>query len=1337
MRRIGTKLSWMGWVHSGLVLAALCGASLRAADNPPGDGLPRLLISDFQDAKEIEKWDNGDAGAVGMTVEGKAKTDANLCLKVVFKNGDYPGFSLKNPPADWSKFEAIHWTVQTDAEYSLLVRIDDGKSTGYKDRFNKTIKLDKGSNLCQIKVEEIARVLNIKDIRRFILFTSKPPAGLTFWFDDVQLGPLQTETVPFIPYAERMDLQPTLAVVTPHFEFARGLKGGPITAFVMSGITGGREVPELMQRLDLKVSLQTWDRNWDINTWGMGDFYGKRGHAFDRVLMQKYFTSSMQGPEKFETIVLPTPIGWDQFPKGAREALLKRVKENGEGLVLVMPFPGAAEWPADLKELSALIDSDSDYIDDKSGYVRTAKTGVVKGKKWSVAGKHAITDGVPFDAIPFERLAYRQYKLAPGATALVVGEGGDPVVAIKTVGKGRVVTCAWHGSPLLPEVTLSQSEGEVLPYRYWEPLYSLFGRAVCWAAKREFSQAGEPTAIAAAEQLDPNLQALVWKDGEGKITDWRLQFTAPGADGVQTLKIDAPTHVKRGDTIAVAVPLPAMEQQVALNWTATLGERVAGQWRTLEKLAVAPAPKMNAAFVCSTAKVRQILAIVQVEARTNAGSLYARGETEVVVTPPGSSYDDFEVFMWPVDGLPYLRSFEDVQMQRIGSTGVMDVHWWDAGRRLRWSRAGLRLLPHNVHVRPLHIRPYEMTEIAAKYKDSQDRKYLIRPSSYADPAFLESAKAAVKKAVDQLAPFHIPAYVLCDEPSLTSYRDEFDFDFHPANVKWFVTRLEAQFKTIDNLNAALGLQEKSFETIQPPTAADARKSGNWGLWNAWREHNDFVMAEGYKMYRDELRKTDPQARISISGTQTANPFDGFDWGKLSPYFDAMSGYGYGEQERIRLSFYNGAGQMKNATPAGYGNSGKGVQYQLWSQLTNHGCGHVLFWWVSFRNPDLSFCQSGKDYAQGFAELEAGVGKQYQQGLRHTSPVAVQYSMNSMRAAYATGKFGDYEKAMQAAVDGLVAAGFDPVYVTDEQIAAGELIQRQFKALVLPCPLSLGQGAKAGGLDVDGALAAFMKGGGLVLTQAQPVFDEFLQKAEPDAQVWGQVQNFEAVKADLGGALAQAGAKPWVQVTRADGSLVPGMSITTHKLAGETPAYVVTLLRKPVGQKEVIGADGVLTYVPDPNAGKEIESCRVDLSALGQMSVYSLRDGKGLGADHGKLTLEMPSGSAVALALIPYGLTHVDLRGGIENGELKIIWQLGLALGPALPWKDLAPHVVRIETKTADGQVDKAFSGNFLSNAIGQGQAIFPLAAEDAGREFTVTVKDILTGVTKTQKFKAP
>jgi len=900
-------------------------------------------------------------------------------------------------------------------------------------------------------------------------------------------------------------------------------------------------------------------------------------------------------------------------------------------------------------------------------------------------------------------------------------------------------------------VAVGQDEGQVRPYRYWEAIYSLMARAACWAAGREFKREGEPKPIEKPEALDSNLVAQQWQDKDGKVTDWEMKYTAPGKDGIKKVEIVCPRAVQRGQEIESAILYQSSEEFKDMELEITLGERVNGKWRTLEnkkakllergneimgrdddgRMIVEPG-LVTAKNPLPTSKIRQILAIVRVEGKKD-GKLVARGEAEVVVTPPDDPYDDFEVFMWPVDGLPYLREYEDVLMADIGSTGVMDTAWQNAGRRMRWSRAGLRILPHNVDVRPLHIRPYEFAAIVKKYQETKDKKFLIRPNSFADPAFLEQAKNKARESAKQLAPFHIPAYVLCDEPSITSYREAFDFDFHPENIKWFRRELEKQFKTIEQLNAAFGAKLENFEKIEPPTTEEAKASGNWGLWNAWRAHNDTVMAEGYRMYRDAIREVDPRARISISGTQIANPYDGFDWAKLSPLFDAMSGYGYGEQERARLSFYPGPGQMKNATPAGYGNSGKGVPYQLWSQLVNHGCGHVLFWWVSFRNPDLSFCQSARDYQKGFAELRGGIGRQYQLGVRHTSPVAVQYSMNAMRAAWVTGRFEAYSATVQQTVDALVAVGLDPVFISDEQIAAGELQKRGHKAVFLPLPLSLCQGAKPGGLDVDGALTKFAAAGGLVVATHDPEFDEFLQKTAPDAELMKKVQKFDAVKDKLGETLAAAGVHSWVAVKRPDGTLVPGLSVAVHKLGGETPAYLVTLLRKPVGQKEVIGADGVLTYQPDPNAGNEIEDCRVSLAALGSFTVNALRSGERLEPKDGQIELKLPSGDAYALTLLPYRVKEIKLDAKVEDRALKLSWSLKRE-GAAGPF---APHAVRIEVAGKDGRPDPAFSQNATCTNEGKGALVLPFALEDAGRELSITVNDVLSGTKATVVLKAP
>ena len=55
--------------------------------------------------------------------------------------------------------------------------------------------------------------------------------------------------------------------------WATKLPGGPIRGFFVPSIIEGRDMVELMQRLALEPTTVTIDRDWDVNCWGIGDFY--------------------------------------------------------------------------------------------------------------------------------------------------------------------------------------------------------------------------------------------------------------------------------------------------------------------------------------------------------------------------------------------------------------------------------------------------------------------------------------------------------------------------------------------------------------------------------------------------------------------------------------------------------------------------------------------------------------------------------------------------------------------------------------------------------------------------------------------------------------------------------------------------------------------------------------------------------------------------------------------------------------------------------------------------------------------------------------------------------
>jgi hypothetical protein len=1324
-----------------LTLALLLVPGLAAADPSPahGPGSRETVLNTFEDAAK----EAGDWKGIGATVsiEPIAVTDGNLKLKMVATGDSYPGIN-RTPPRDWRGHEVLRFRVWSGTAYELQVRIDDDFSKDYPTQFNFTFKLKKGENLCQVRVVDIGKRLQLDRIKALVLFTIKPPPGLVLYFDDVVLGNALSEQVPFIPYAQRKDLIPSLAVTTPHLPFGRGLAGGPRPIFFQTSVFCGREIPELMQRLDLQVSQLTWDRYYDCNTWGFGDFYHQRGHAIDVNLMQEYFASSMQGPERFAALVLANTNGWLRYTQGAREALVRRVTQQGEGLVFVYPWPGGdspgAAWPQDLQDVCALIGAESDYL-RSSGYFSYPKGEPPVSGVWRRTADHPITRGVPLEAIPMANISIRRYTAAPGAQVLLETTDGTPVLAVRQVGKARLVTFAWISNGATPEIHAPDTLLSERPYRYQEALYSLMARAILWASGHDFPRTGAAVELpVAGGNASPHFTTRQWKDAAGAVTDWELEFHPPGATGVAAVTLEAPCDLTVGDPLAIAFSLPEAAQggQVTLS----LVEEADGRRRTLESLELAAtAGRMTGTL--PSGRVRQALARVEVQAR-KGDALLAEGRAEVVVSPryrPGESrWQDYEVLMWPNPALPFLQPLEDRMMKAFGATGVMDTEWQPRERCLRWARAGLRLMVHDFARKQLQISHNDFSELAARFNRTGDRALLVRNPSYADPAFLAAERERVRDVVRTLKPFNPTNYITCDEPSLTSYAKDFDFDLHPENIRLFRQRLEEKFGTIAALNAALSTNSASFAVVEPPLSSQKQ----WPLWNEWRAHNDRVMADGYRLYREAVESVDPNGTISISGTQVATSFNGFDWSQLSQHFGTMQGYGYSHQNRQRLSFRP---DMLNAVPAGYGRSGKAVDHQVWSELLLNGGGHVLFWWIAFRNPDLSLSSSAQDYRRVFAEMTSGTGKQYMQAQRAWHPVGIAYSMNSLRAVYATGdsegRHSLYHKRSDALCDDLLAAGYDPVFISDAQIAAGELTSRGLKALFLPACLSLGYGDRTGGLAVKPALEAFLKAGGLVVATHEPEMDEFLRPRTPEPAFWKQVRMYDSLKPDLGAALGRVGVLPWAEVRNPQGGRIAKLEVAVHRLRGEVAAHIVTVVRPPAGMKEKLGADGVVTMVPDAEAGNAVEPAVLKLQGLGQPVAYDLRGGYAAAKD-GATTVETHSllptrpdtytfdalaGDARCFALLPYRVEGLELTAQREHGDLVITWRLAGA-------KAFAPHVVRIEAGElgAGGFVpDAVFSRNEVTPSSGQGRLSLPLAREDGDRRLSVRVRDLLSGLTRT------
>ncbi len=287
------------------------------------------------------------------------------------------------------------------------------------------------------------------------------------------------------------DITYSTEVVTPHVSWATSLPGGPIKAFFIPSLQYGRDMVELMQRLSLELTTVSIDRSWDINCWGIGDYYGHeyRGDRDDFQIVYGYVEKDLTGSAPFEVLVIPGLNGWSRMTRMTRDAILRRVQE-GAGLVLLHPFVGDVEghpFKGDeivgdkrIWDISPLVDVANDTVNER-GYPEINQDAITKGK-WEIGQKHFITEGLPLDLLPEGNAGGSFYKYRANGEVLIKS-GAYPVVAVKNYGKGRVVALGYTEEGFTPQ-SVNPVDTQIY-WDYWEYQYSLLARSILWASGRE------------------------------------------------------------------------------------------------------------------------------------------------------------------------------------------------------------------------------------------------------------------------------------------------------------------------------------------------------------------------------------------------------------------------------------------------------------------------------------------------------------------------------------------------------------------------------------------------------------------------------------------------------------------------------------------------------------------------------------------------------------------------------------------------------------------------------------------------------------------------------------
>jgi hypothetical protein len=352
------------------------------------------------------------------------------------------------------------------------------------------------------------------------------------------------------------DITYSTEVVTPHVAWATKLPRGPIKSFFIPSVQYGRDMVELMQRIQLEPTTDSVDSNWDINCWGIGDYYGHeyRGDRDDFQTVFGYVEKDLTGNAAYEVMLIPGLNGWSRMTRASRDAILRRVQE-GAGLVLLHPFVGdvqghpfkgdEATGDQRIWDVSPLVGVPDDTVNER-GYPEVNRDAVTKGK-WEPGQPHFITEGLPLELLPEGNAGGPFYEYQAQGDVLIKS-GPNPIAAVKNYGKGRVVALAYVEEGFTPKSI--DPNAEKIYWDYWEYQYSLLARSLLWASGRE-TPVRIKSLTANERELNLSLSSVTRRAVTIEVTG-RNEFGQP----LGSTRIEK--SLNRGDT-EIAIPAGALQ----------------------------------------------------------------------------------------------------------------------------------------------------------------------------------------------------------------------------------------------------------------------------------------------------------------------------------------------------------------------------------------------------------------------------------------------------------------------------------------------------------------------------------------------------------------------------------------------------------------------------------------------------------------------------------------------------------------------------------------------------------------------------------------------------------
>jgi Beta-galactosidase trimerisation domain/Beta-galactosidase len=951
---------------------------------------------------------------------------------------------------------------------------------------------------------------------------------------------------------KRVDAPFTQAVETPHVAWGRPWGGKPVHALVVPSVTEGRMLVELAERFPISYDTVMIDSVWERNTWtvGMGKDYGTRTYP----MVYKYLAEDLSGSAHYDVIVLPSLFGWNRLPQDVRDAILKRVRE-GAGLVLIHPTtgipapgepkvtqplnihapeiavtPGGALW-----QVSPLVDCLSDRLDGY-GHLNILPEAVTGGA-WKAVAQGFITDNVPFDSFPADYLKHYKYRLGPDSKLLIAGPAGEPIVAIKSYGKGRVVALGYVNHGLSPKIDwkfLGKQND-----RWWEYFDSLLGRSIIWAAGKEPQitllpmrvvnqdygheklavQLVNHTPVKSAEfsvrlanqwgdegrfvtkpvrlkhgrnrfDLDvPGAASAGRNDVDviisaaGKRYAWgSVSFAVPQSDRILSIVTDKEFY-SLGDRLHVTVRLQGAEQQVKArvdvldNYQRLIGSATEAASAGSNNVIQMTVPVGN--YATNVGWVRVALLENRQGREIKIDQNRVRIDFAGLERKIGAYETEMPVF-GPPSYVPWIPAVES-QLRKVGVTVALGDPWLNFKPMSNIDAPGFGVYWY---------KREKYLEQKDNYLKTHDTSYLIREPDLSSHQWLDKLRGIITDSMKKDAPYRPLAYFLADESSLTAYGDPLDFSWSQPTLVAFRRWLTGRYSSLDSLNKEWETNYKAWDDVLPLTTSQAQAKGDYAGWIDHRTFMEQVYANAFQVAADTLKAEDPGGLPSISGTQSPGPSNAVNWYLLDHIVRYVMPYSGDDQDDLHRSIHGGQIMMGFT---GYGNFGAGLRYQLWHRLLEGQSGLGLYSQYTVLNADLTRTKQGKELGSLTNELRnEGLALLLRGAERENCGIAVHYSLLSVRSHWITDghivphEASDGDKTSRNLkrfhqnrtnwLQALRDAGYQYDFLTTEQIDKGNL--PNYKVLILPDSISLSKTEAV-------AIRQFVLRGGLLITDGQP------------------------------------------------------------------------------------------------------------------------------------------------------------------------------------------------------------------------------------------------------------